>query len=42
MACGLQAFLKLRNAPAYGCSLGCVRVDDEVIFVRGHTVLSIS
>jgi hypothetical protein len=42
MACGLQAFLKLCNAPAHGRALGCVGVDDGVIFVRGHAVLSIS
>ena len=38
----LQAFLKLRNAPAHGRSLGCVGVDDEVIAVFGHTRLSVS
>jgi len=42
VACGLQAFLKLRYAPAHGRALGCVGVDDEVLFVRGHAVLSIS
>jgi len=42
VACGLQAFLKLRNAPAHGCALGCVGVDDGVLFVRGHAPLSIS
>ena len=42
VACGLQAFLKLRNAPAHRGALGCVRIDDEVLFVRGHAVLSIS
>jgi hypothetical protein len=32
----------LRNAPAHGCTLGWVGVDDGVLFVRGHTLLSIS
>jgi hypothetical protein len=40
MACGLQAFLKLRNAPAHRSALGCVGVDDGVFVVSAHTVLS--
>lgn len=36
VACGLQAVLKLRNAPAHGGALGCVGVDDGVIVVFGH------
>jgi hypothetical protein len=40
MACGLQSFLKLRNAPAHGRALGCVGVDDGVFVVGAHAVLS--
>jgi hypothetical protein len=32
----------LRNAPAHGCALGCVGVDDGVLFIRGHARLSVS
>ena len=42
VACGLQAVLKLRNAPAHGRALGCVGVDDGVIVVFGHAPLSVS
>jgi len=42
VASGLQAFLKLRNAPTHGSALGGVGVDDGVLFVRGHALLSIS
>jgi hypothetical protein len=40
VACGLQAFLKLRNAPAHRRALGLVWVDDGVIVLGGHAVLS--
>ncbi len=40
MASGLQAFLKLRNAPAHGRTLGRVGVDDGVFVVGTHAVLS--
>jgi antitoxin HigA-1 len=40
VACGLQARLKLRNAPAYSSTLGREGVDDGVGVVHGHGLLS--
>ncbi len=40
VACCLQALLELRNAPAHGCALGCVGVDDGVFVLGAHAVLS--
>ena len=42
VAGGLQALLKLRNAPAHGFALGLVGVDDGVFVAFGHALLSVS